>query len=188
MVRTLLRSLAGMLVKSRARVTVGPESRVNWLRVGARGGGTLVIGERAIVECRVSFDAPGTVRIGDRSYIGASQLVCHTGIDIGNDVIISWGVTIVDHNSHALDWAQRRNDIALWREGRKDWDGVAIAPVVIEDKVWIGFGASILKGVRLGTGAIVGAQAVVTRDVAPFTVVAGNPARVIRDLTPAERV
>lgn len=186
MLRALLNPVARMLVKSRAQVTVGPGSRVNWLRVGARNG-TLSIGAQSIVECRVSFDAPGTVRIGDRSYIGASRLVCHTGIDIGNDVIISWDVTIVDHNSHAIDWARRRDDIALWHEGRKSWAGVAIAPVVIEDKVWIGFGASVLKGVRLGTGAIVGAQAVVTRDVAPFTVVAGNPARVIRELNPAER-
>jgi galactoside O-acetyltransferase len=55
---------------------------------------------------------------------------------------------------------------------------------VIQDKVWIGFGASILKGVTVGEGAVIGAQAVVTRDVAPYTVVAGNPARIIRHITP----
>lgn len=179
--RSIVNSMAGVFVRARTRVTAGAGSRINWLRVGARGG-TLAIGEHSIVGCRVSFDAPGTIRIGNRSYIGASHLVCHTGIDIGDDVIISWGVTIVDHDSHALDWARRRDDIALWHAGRKNWDGVAIAPVVIEDRVWIGFGASILKGVRLGAGAVVGAQSVVTRDVAPYTVVAGNPARVIREL------
>ncbi|MBV8923397.1 DapH/DapD/GlmU-related protein, partial [Bradyrhizobium sp.] len=56
------------------------------------------------------------------------------------------------------------------------------APVVIADKVWIGFNASILKGVTIGEGAVVGACSVVTRDVPPFAVVAGNPARVIRTL------
>src|SRR5687767_3188875 len=105
----LFNSLAGVLVRSRARVSVGDGSTVNWIKLRSLRGGTLSIGSGTIVGCRVSFDASGgSIRIGDRSYIGASQLVCHTGIEIGNDVIISWGVTIVDHNSHALDWSLRR--------------------------------------------------------------------------------
>jgi maltose O-acetyltransferase len=52
------------------------------------------------------------------------------------------------------------------------------APVVIEDDVWIGFNAIILKGVRVGRGAVVGAGSVITKDVDPFTVVVGNPQRV----------
>jgi len=181
--RSFAYGLAGIVCRASTRVSVGAGSRVNWIRLGARGG-EVRIGSQSIVECRISFDSPnGRVSIGDRSYIGASALVCHTSIEIGNDVIISWGVTVVDHNSHALEWEHRRDDITMWREGKKNWDGVKIGPVVIEDKVWIGFGASILKGVRIGNGAVVGAQAVVTRDVAPFTIVAGNPARVVRELT-----
>lgn len=53
-------------------------------------------------------------------------------------------------------------------------------PIVIEDKVWIGINSTILPGVKIGYGAIVGAQSVVTRDVPPMTVVAGNPARIIK--------
>ncbi|MEI7431602.1 MAG: acyltransferase, partial [Betaproteobacteria bacterium] len=120
------------------------------------------------------------VAIGDRSYIGASHFVCHSRIDIGDDVIISWGVTIVDHNSHSLDWRKRNTDVLLWLQRKKDWVGVKVAPVVIKDRVWIGFGASILKGVTLGEGAVVAAGSVVTKDVPAFTVVGGNPARVIR--------
>jgi galactoside O-acetyltransferase len=60
-------------------------------------------------------------------------------------------------------------------------------PVKIEDKVWIGFNSIILKGVTVGEGAIVGAGSVVTKDVPPYTIVAGNPARIIRELTPEER-
>jgi maltose O-acetyltransferase len=59
-------------------------------------------------------------------------------------------------------------------------------PVIIEDDVWLGTNAVVLPGVRIGRGAVVGAGAVVTRDVAPFTVVAGVPARLIRALTPVE--
>ena len=56
-------------------------------------------------------------------------------------------------------------------------------PIVIEDKVWIGINSTILPGVRIGYGAIVGAQSVVTHDVPPMTIVAGNPARVIKKIT-----
>ena len=63
---------------------------------------------------------------------------------------------------------------------------VKIAPVRIGDKAWIGFNAIILKGVTVGEGAIVAAGAVVTKDVPPYTIVAGNPARVIRTLSEPE--
>lgn len=55
-------------------------------------------------------------------------------------------------------------------------------PIVIEDKVWIGINSTVLPGVRIGLGAIVGAQSVVTRDVPPMTIVAGNPARIIKKI------
>ncbi len=79
---------------------------------------------------------------------------------------------------------QRRTDVADWMRGHKDWTHVAIAAVTIADRAWIGFGATILKGVTVGEGAVVAAQSVVTRDVAPWTVVAGNPAREIRRMDP----
>ena len=52
-------------------------------------------------------------------------------------------------------------------------------PVIIEDDVWIGFNATILKGVRIGRGAIVGANTVITKDVPPYTIMVGNPARAV---------
>ena len=140
-----------------------------------------------MVRCRIDFDSPdGAVVIGDRCYVGASHFVCHTAITLGNDVIVSWGVTVVDHDSHSLNWLERQHDIPNWKKGIKHWNDVSVRAVVIGDKVWIGFGASILKGVTVGEGAVVGAKAVVTRDVAPYTVVAGNPARVVRHLQQAE--
>lgn len=106
---------------------------------------------------------------------------------MGDDVVISWGVTIVDHNSHSLSWPERANDVLDWGRGTKDWQNVKIAQVQIDNKVWIGFNAIILKGVAIGEGAIVAAGAVVTKDVPPYSVVAGNPARVIRTLTGSEQ-
>lgn len=163
-------------------LTVGKNSRVDYWRLNGRGG-KIVIGKDCLIHARVDFDAPsGHVTIGDRCFIGASHLVCHSGISIGNDVIMSWGITIVDHNSHAVDWEGRKDDVRLWAVGQKDWTHVKIAPVTIGDKVWIGFGASILKGVTIGEGAVIGAKSVVTRDVPAYAVVAGNPASIVRQL------
>ena len=64
----------------------------------------------------------------------------------------------------------------------KNWNVVKKSPVIIEDKVWIGTRSIILKGVTVGEGAIVGAGSVVTKDVQPWTVVAGNPAQKIKEL------
>ena len=100
--------------------------------------------------------------------------------------MISWGVTIVDHNSHAINWSGRKNDVLDWRHGIKRWEQVAVAPVHLRRRCWIGFNAIILKGVTVGEGSIVGAGSVVTKDVPPYTIVAGNPARVIRSLSGSE--
>lgn len=62
----------------------------------------------------------------------------------------------------------------------KDYEGESRGNIVVEDDVWIGFGATILSGVHIGQGAVIGAGAVVTKDVAPYSVVGGNPARVIK--------
>ncbi len=141
------------------------------------------IGSQSIVNCRIDFDGEdGLVSIGDRSYLGRSHLVCRRSIVVGNDVIMSWGVTVVDHDSHSIEWEKRASDVADWRRGKKDWSDVTVSPVVIGDKSWIGFGATILKGVHIGEGAVVGAQSLVTRDVPAFTVVAGNPARIVKTL------
>jgi galactoside O-acetyltransferase len=170
-------------------VSIGAGSRVYRWRLGVGRGATRVtIGSGSIVHCRISFDGPaGRVRIGDRTYIGASHIVCHSAVTIGSDVIISWGVTVVDHDSHAVSWALRSSDVEDWRMGRKSWEHVPVKPVTIGDKVWIGFGASILKGVTIGEGAVIGAGAVVTRAVPAYTVVGGNPARVVRQLDDGER-
>lgn len=177
-----LNQILGFILIKKINIKIGTGTDIHWWRLGAKAG-TLCIGAASVIKCRIDFDsADGKVTIGDRCYLGASHLVCHTSIQIGNDVIMSWGVTIVDHDSHSLDWAKRSSDVKDWKKGLKKWDYVAVSPVNIGDKVWIGFGASILKGVTVGEGAVIGARSTVTRNVPPFTVVAGNPAKVVRQL------
>jgi acetyltransferase-like isoleucine patch superfamily enzyme len=141
----------------------------------------------------------GKVIIGDRTYIGAgTSIICATGIQIGSDVLTAWGITIVDHDSHSVRWQNRAEDVERWRVGLleggakraaqlKNWGVVSMSPVIIGDKVWIGFNVIILKGVLVGEGAVIAAGSVVTKDVPPYSVVAGNPARVVKELADDER-
>ena len=187
-IKLLVSWCLGLLFRWRKRIVVSPKCRVAWHKVRLARGCRLEIGNKSIVEAGIRFDRPDSfVRIGDRTYIGASTLVCAEEIEIGDDVLVSWGCTIVDHNSHPLAWQERSGDVSDWFEGRKDWTHVERAAVRIGNKAWIGFNAIILKGVTIGESAVVGAGAVVTRDVPAYTVVAGNPARPIRELEPHER-
>lgn len=146
------------------------------------------IGSFSMIAARFSFDRPeAQILVGNRCFIGKSHLVAAKQIIIEDDVLISWGVTIVDHNSHSLNVDNRSGDVLSWLDGAKDWSDVKIGPVRIQKNSWIGFNAMILKGVTVGEGAVVGAGAVVTKDVPPFTAVAGNPAVVVRELPRSSR-
>lgn len=168
--------------------SVAPNSDLLAWRI--RGGARcrLVIGEGCVVRSRVVFERERVrISVGDRCFIGKGVISSAESVEIGNDVLISWGVTITDHNSHSLKFSERQRDVREWRGSAKNWLGVKIEKVVIQDRAWIGFNAIILKGVTIGEGAIVGAGSVVSKDVPPFTIVAGNPARVVRELGPDER-
>ncbi len=121
------------------------------------------------------------IEIGNYCYIANASLVCSERISIGNYVFIAGGVTIADSDFHPVAPAARLADtIALSPLGdRKKRPSIKTLPVVIEDNVWIGFNATILKGVRLGAGAIIQPGALVIKNVEPGTVVAGNPAEKI---------
>lgn len=108
---------------------------------------------------------------------------CHIGcvnkIVIGNKVVMGSRVYITDHGHGAPDY----HDIDVPPTERKV---VSKGPVIIEDSVWIGEGACILPGVRIGRHAIIGANAVVTRDVLPYTIVGGVPAVLLKTLSFSE--
>jgi len=148
---------------------------------------SLKIDKMSDVSGSLTFDKEfASISIGKRVFMNGS-LIAAQSIEIGDDVMFSWGVTVVDHNSHAISFTERANDVVNWRDGNKDWNHVKLAPVKISSKVWIGFNAIILKGVTIGEGAIVGAGSVVTKDVPAWTIVAGNPARIIREIPENER-
>ncbi len=112
----------------------------------------------------------GALVIGDRSFINHGTSICATGsVRIGARALIGPFVMIVDTGFHDL---HNRAKVPPPK------------PVEIEDDVFIGAKAVILPGVRIGRGAVIGAAAVVHRDVEPFTVVAGNPAVVVKRLDP----
>ena len=141
----------------------------------------LTIGNKSWVDCSIVFEKIGaSISIGDNTFISGVTVSCANRIIVGNNVQIAWGVVIVDHNSHSLNYLDRRNDLPDRYSHQKNWNNVAISEVVISDDAWIGLNSIILKGVRIGRGAIVGAGSVVTKNVPDMTIVAGNPARVIK--------
>ena len=125
-------------------------------------------------------DINGYIEIGDYCFISSASIAATDKIIIGNYVCIAGGVTIVDSDFHPLDPGSRMIDtVAVSTIGDKSkrpkFDS---APVVIEDDVWIGFNATILKGVTIGKGSIIQPGAVVSRNIPAGSIVSGNPAEV----------
>ncbi|MCH5245824.1 MAG: antibiotic acetyltransferase [Muribaculaceae bacterium] len=120
-------------------------------------------------------------KIGRCSYIGRNSTIMRT--NLGQFCSISWNASVYYGGTHNL-YAPTTFPIDFWDKIFREWGGVK--PVVnvkvttIGNDVWIGNGAIILNGVTIGDGAVIGAGAVVTKDVEPYTVVAGIPAKVIK--------
>jgi acetyltransferase-like isoleucine patch superfamily enzyme len=109
-------------------------------------------------------DRGAVLSIGDGTFVNhRTELVAHERVTIGRDCLLAWDVLVLDCDSHRVDGGPRS------------------APVTIGDRVWIGCRATVLKGVTVGDGAVVAAGAVVVHDVPPRALVAGNPARVVRE-------
>ena len=131
------------------------------------------------------FSHGGCITIGKDCFIGKnSQIWSADSIDIGDRVLISHDVNIHDTNAHPIDPIKRhehfkRNVIADY-SSENDL-GILSDRIIIEDDVWIGFNSVILKGVTIGKSAIVAAGSIVTADVPQFSIVAGNPARIVKE-------
>jgi acetyltransferase-like isoleucine patch superfamily enzyme len=131
----------------------------------------------------------GRVTLGEYALVHGARIICDSEIFIGDYALISWNVVLMDTHRLSPNVAYRRRELECLstRADRILLSQVPARPIRIERNVWIGFDACILPGVRIGEGSIVGARSVVTQDVPPFTIVAGNPARIIRELTAEEK-
>ena len=161
-----------------------------WWEVRARFGGTrVVVGRRFSLQGTVVFRGPGTVvfgdnvvvasratpfthsreariEIGDRSFVNGTRFGCAQSIKIGADALLG-DARITDTDHHPVS-RRRSTDHSL---------SPVVKPVRIEDNVWVGAGAVVLKGVTIGRDSVVAFAAVVTKDVPPGRVVGGNPAQ-----------
>jgi galactoside O-acetyltransferase len=150
------------------------------------------IGKNCMLDCNIYFESSdGNIEIGDNVYIGNSTLICRNKIVFENNVFVAWGCYFYDHDSHSTNYLERRKDLQRqiedMKNGRnfiasKDWSVVNSKPIHVSSDAWIGMNSIILKGVRIGRGAIVAAGSVVIKDVPDWTVVAGNPAKVVKQL------
>ena len=144
----------------------------------------LILGDDVWLYGSIILQNKGMCKIGNYVRIGNSSTIqCVNYVEIRDYVIIADNVVITDNNNHPTspifrkDWAINYNqsELSLWKHSVSQ-------PTIIEDNVWIGANVRICKGVKIGSGSIVAASAVVTKDVPPYCIVAGNPARVVKML------
>jgi acetyltransferase-like isoleucine patch superfamily enzyme len=155
------------------KIRIGDGARVARnavLRANTDSRPGIVIGtQSSILENALVNASLGSVLVGNNAWIGPFCLIYgNGGVRIGNDVLVA-GHTALNTVSHRVG----RRDLPIRSQG------LEMAPLVIEDDVWIGLNAVVLQGVTVGRGAVVAAGAVVTRDVPPYSIVRGVPARVV---------
>jgi acetyltransferase-like isoleucine patch superfamily enzyme len=141
-------------------------------------GGRIELGEKCLlrgdhVAVELGVYPNGLLKIGNDCFINSGVSICaQKSITIGNNTAIGNYSLIMDTDFHTI------GDI---------WKIPEPSPVIIGDNVWIAARVTILKGVTIGDGAVVAAGSVVTKDVPPYTIVGGIPAKILRTLTPEER-
>lgn len=142
------------------------------------------IGPGATVYLGTMFDVGlnGRVHIGKYALVHGAWMICDAAVEIGDYALISWNVVLMDSYRWPTDPTARRRVLeqTAGQLGRRPESSAPARPIRVGRNAWIGFDCCVLPGVSIGEGSIVGARSVVLEDVPPFTVVAGNPARIIR--------
>lgn len=175
------------------QATIGP---VFDIEIGARitnesgDRENITIGHNTYLAGKLRTSPHAKINIGNYCYISTGAFIgAANSIKIGNYVGIAHYTFVVDNNNHPVEpeaRKQHRIRVAPGGEGYKSvgasWELSDHAPIVIEDNVWIGMYCFIGKGVTIGEGAVVARQSVVTKDIPPYSIVAGNPARVVKML------
>lgn len=146
----------------------------------------IVIGENCHISgSLIIYPTGGEIKIGNHCSLSEnSRIVSGKKISIGNRVMIAHNVNILDNNSHPIDAKERHLDfIEHYTIGMQEHD-LKSKEIIIHDDVWIGFNSTILKGVTIGRGAIIGAGSFVTKDVEEWTINVGNPCKCVKKLAP----
>ena len=150
----------------------GRGSKIYWsVRMDTPPYRRFSLGRRSVVEAFSCVNnAVGDVIIGDHTRIGLHNTIIGP-VTIGSHVNLAQGITVTALNHNFADTSLRIDE-----------QGVSTKAVTIEDDVWVGANAVILPGVTVGRHAVIAAGAVVTKDVPPFSIVGGVPARVLKEL------
>jgi len=166
------------------------ETTFSFLLFRSERADAVTIGEGASIYLGTMFDVgrQGRVTVGAYALVHGARIISEADVTIEDYALISWNVVLMDSYRVPFDPDTRREvvrRVPVARPRRID-PTVPARPVRIGRAAWIGFDSCILPGVSIGEGAVVGARSVVAADVEPFTIVAGNPARVVRRLTDEE--
>ena len=142
------------------------------------------IGNNVELGSVIYVNKDGKLKIGDYTTIRySSEITVSDEVEIGKYVIISNNVIISDNNSHPTDPDERiKMSLSGYYSELWDYSRSISAKVIIEDNVWIGQRAIIQKGVKIGKGSIIAQGSVVTKDVPPYAIAAGNPAKIVKYL------
>ena len=195
-------NLIGTALGLYSRLKLRAKDRMNKSKVRACGPNSLIIGyvDARGARCEITVGAEcmlqgllvtetdtSEIRVGNNVFIGANTVLdCATQIILEDDVLLSYDCLLLDSNNHSNDARVRKQDLPDVKYGRAyNWEAIPSRPIRVCRGAWIGARSIILKGVTVGEGAIVGAGSVVTKDVEPFTMVGGNPARLLRRLESA---
>lgn len=144
----------------------------------------ILIGSNVTIHGKIICQGKGRITIGDYTNIRFnSEIGAVNSIKIGKYVIISHDIYIYDNNNHPISPKKRMIlSKSKFEDELNSWINSMSKPVVVEDNVWIGFGVTILKGVRIGRGSIIAANSVVTKNIPEFCIAAGNPAKVVKKI------
>jgi maltose O-acetyltransferase len=149
----------------------------------------LILGDACGAYDRTTFvvGPSGYITVGSYTCLNGTYLVCNDCITIGAHCLLAWGVVLTD------TWVELGAPVAVRRALLSAGAADPVRrlppmgtprPITLEDNVWVGFDAAILPGVTLGRGCVVGCKTIVTKDVPPYAVIVGNPARILRFLEP----
>ncbi|OSI80023.1 acetyltransferase [Bradyrhizobium canariense] len=175
----------------RATCRLGPHARLMpsaRIRNVRGDSDCIVIGAHSVIRGELmTLSHGGRIQIGSWCYLGeGSRIWSAASVQIGNRVLIAHGVDIFDNLTHPVDPVARHKQIReIFTTGHPRAIDLDERAIMIDDDVWIGAGAFLKRGLRIGARAIVAAGSVVTKDVAEGAVVAGNPARVVKSIAEA---